>query len=424
MKRLLVVFLSFVCMLSANAQSLEQADKLFDSGKYDDAIGLYTTAVSLLANDPAKRSAVTDKVKLCKNCKEKLNKADAAYNKHEYDRAVAAYKEVLSLNPKDPKAKRRISEIPSLKEKDKFDDIRWGEVVAANTLESYREYVAEYPAGKHIAEANEFIAAAEERQREAERAAEQERARLEQLRQKEESAYNAFVNTRNVQKGLDYLNEYSGHGTYEKQVKDLLVEVFCDSHDFDKANMYAVDAKAKSYVDTHKKAYLRELNAKEEAKAFDAFDKNKTEQAAKSFIDKYPYGNHAGEVSAWLVGELCKKKDFTQAKNYALTDDLKNSIKEHEEESLFADIKSSHNTIKEKLYISNYKNGRHYDEVLDLYVKDLIDAAKFDEARKLVATDAQRSMLYDREEKFYYDAYKAKPTVQAGIQTLQTLQQR
>ena len=410
MKRLFcTILMGVVIALVASAQDTSQADKAFNGGKYDDAKNLYELAASMI-KDKTARDEVYDKAKKCTACKKKLAEANGYFKNQNYSSANRSYKELLTLNPKDPTAKARIAEIPSLIEKAKADDSKWAEVQNAGSYERYKEYADAYPNGKHISEARERMRGFEAEERERQQAEAREQALREQARQEEENAYRSFENGRRLQSGLNYLSKYGEDGAYAKEVKDILVELYCDKHDYSTARKYATGAERKLYVQTQERTYERQRAAQAEASAYTQFDKNPTEASARSYIEKYPYGDHAEEVSRWLVNELCARNNFTDARRYAIGDDLVNSVDSQEEDYWFEQLRRDRSLDQEKAYIDKYPKGKNTKQVREWYVKSLIQEGKFDEARKYADGNAHLAAIGQAEENLLYEQFLLLPS--------------
>lgn len=409
-RRLFVtVLMGAILALTASAQDLTQAKKAFDGGKYDDAKKLYETAASLM-KDKAQRDEVYALAKKCTSCKNKLAEANGYFKNQDYNAANRAYKELRTLNPKDPTANSRIADIPRLIERAKADDAKWAEVQYSGSYERYKEYASAYPSGKHISEAKEHMRAFEAEEKERQQAAVREQALREQARQQEENAYRSFANNRQLQSGLAYLRNYGGDGTYAKEVKDILVELYCDKHEYSNARQYITSAEKRLYVQAHERDFERKRTAKAEAAAFTQFDKNRTEAGARSFMNKYPYGDHAEEVSRWLANELCAKYNFADARKYAVGDDVLLDIDSKEEDYRFEQVRRSRDLDKEKEYIDKYPSGKNTKQVREWYVKSLIQQSKFDEARKYADGSAHLAAINQAEENLLYDQFVNMPS--------------
>lgn len=399
----------FVIALAASAQDTSQADKAFNAGKYDDAKNMYEMAASLI-KDKAVRDEVYNKAKKCTSCKNKLAEANGYFRNHDYNAANKAYKELRTLNPKDPTANSRIAEIPRLIERAKADDAKWAEVQYSGSYERYKEYASAYPSGKHISEARERMRAFEAEEKERQQAAAREEALREQARQQEENAYRSFANNRQLQSGLAYLSNYGGDGTYSKEVKDILVELYCDKHEYSNARKYITGDEKRLYVQTHERNYERQRTAKAEAAAFMQFDKNRTEAGARSFMNNYPYGNHAEEVSRWLANELCAKYNFADARKYAVGNDMLLDIDSKEEDYRFEQVRRSRDLDQEKEYIDKYPSGKNTKQVREWYVKSLIQQSEFDKARKYADGTAHLAAINQAEENLLYDQFVDLPS--------------
>lgn len=410
MRRFICTLLAgFVIALAASAQNTSEADKAFNGGKYDDAKKMYEMAASLI-KDKTARDEVYNKAKKCTACKTKLTEANGYFKNHDYNAASKSYKELLTMNPKDPTAKSRIAEIPALVERAKADDAKWAEVQYSGSYERYKEYADAYPSGKHISEAKERMRGFEAEERERQQAEVRAQALREQARQEEESAYRSFANSRRLQSGLDYLSKYGETGDYAKEVKDILVELYCDKHDYSTARKYATGAERKLYVQTQERTYERQRTAKAEASAFSQFDKNRTESGARSYIEKYPYGDHAEEVSRWLVNELCARNNFTDARRYAIGDDLVNAVDSKEEDYRFEQLRRNRSLDQEKAYIDKYPKGKNTKQVREWYVKSLIQQGEFGEARKYADGSAHLAAINQAEENLLYEQFLELPS--------------
>lgn len=417
MRRILVVIFLGIFAFSATAQDLKQANDAFNKGKYTDAKRLYETAASLM-KDASERNKVYDLAKSCTKCQNKLDEANKFYQNRQYQSALKAYKELLTLNPKDPTARSRNIQIPQMIEKERLDDRMWGEISQDPSYEKYKEYVDEFPNGKHVADARSYIKTIDEQRKAQEEADARERERLENLRKQEEEAYRAFANSKQVQSGVDYLKQYPD-GEYVAQVKDQLVDLYCDRHEYSKARQYAASVGKKVFVENHEREYEREKNAEAEARAFAQFNKNRTEAAAQSFLQKYRNGYHAEEVSSWLVDVLCNSSNFVQARQYAVNDELKRLVESKEDDYAFERLRKSRSLSGEEDYLVSHPSGKYVEDVKDWYVEDLIKANDFVKARQYATSAKHRAQIDQAEEKQDYNEFKARPSLFWGKEYLE-----
>lgn len=414
MKRLILSFLICVIAFPAVAQDLKQADQAFYSGKYDDAKSLYETTAALI-KDKAERDKVYSLAKKCTECKKKLDEANKYYRDHNYEKALRSYKELLNLNSKDPTARSRVKAIPALIEQEKADESMWASAMALASLDGYNQYLSEFPNGKHKAEATTEI----NRIRKAiasssnnDQATHQEQHQvtnkepMEAIWAAEKEAYQSFLKARSINSGLAYLDAYP-YGSYVKEVKDILVDLYCEQHDYTTASKYATSNAKTAYVQQERNKYQKSSAAIQEKEDFQRFQKSPTQSAAMRFLQKYKNGDSAQKVSEWLVKELCKNNQFSTAQQYAITPASKEYVAEY---AAYTDLSNNHSVTKEKQFLDKYSNGQHYDQVVDMYVKDCIDSYSFDEAKKYANTWAQLSAISSAKENYAYNKYKNYPS--------------
>lgn len=411
MKRIVAILLLCALSVSAWAQDLRPAENAFKRGQYDDAKQLYETTASMI-QDASKRQQIYDLAKKCTKCKTLLEKANRHFKNHLYPDARNAYQELLANNPSDPTAKANIARIPELIELDKKDQALWASVASHPTEEGYRQYLAAYPNGLHQEAARSAIKNIKAEQARLEQKKKEELARLERQRKEDENAYRTFASSREIDKGVNYLKKYP-NGNYVKEAKSLLVELYCEEHEYDEAMQYTATLGDREFVRKHNLDYRRKKNAAAEEKAYQVFERNKTQDAAKTFLAAFPDGYHGEEVSGWLMRQLYQKDKYDEARKYACNTALKEELAKHEEEYTYAQLTARRTLTQEKIYLESFPKGKHYDDVRSWYVADLIAANSFAEARKF-ATQSELSEILAAEENYCYNQFKSSNALLDG----------
>ena len=402
-----------LCALSVSAwaQDLRPAENAFKRGQYDDAKQLYETTASMI-QDASKRQQIYDLAKKCTKCKTLLEKANRHFKNHLYPEARNAYQELLANNPSDPTAKANIARIPELIELDKKDQALWASVASHPTEEGYRQYLAAYPNGLHQEAARSALKNIKAEQARLEQKKKEELARLERQRKEDENAYRTFASSREIDKGVSYLKKYP-KGNYVKEAKSLLVELFCEVHEYTEATKYTATLGEREYVRKHNLEYRREKNAAAEQKAYAIFERNKTQESAKTFLSAFPDGHHGEEVSGWLMRQLYQKDNYDEARKYACNTALKEELAKHEEEYTYAQLTARRILTQEKIYLESFPKGKHYENVRRWYVADLIAANSFAEARQF-ATQSELSEILAAEENYCYNQFKSSNALLDG----------
>lgn len=393
MRRLILALLFCSLAFSASAQDTKRADEAFKEGKYEVATRLYNTAGQLL-KDKTQRDKIYALSKKCSECQKKLTEANGYYNDHKYKEASSAYKELLILNPTDPLAKKRIKAIPDLIEQEKEDEAMWGMICAIASLENYNNYLAKYPNGKHKKEALTAI-----------QGIKAEIKKQEQAKQEEERKYEVFRNDPTIDHALAYLKNYP-EGMYASKVRDRLVDLYCNQNNYTDAYKFASGSKIK-YIQEHQKEYKRQLNAEKERLDFNSFQKEQSESAAVMFLSKHQDGYYTEQVSEWLVKELCKKNKIAEAKKYAITTESHEYITSVEEDIAYNIIMQSNSSDKEKEYLDSFPNGKHHNEVAELYVQAQIQSNNFEEAKKYARDPELLTSVNTAQEEHLYDLFKS-----------------
>jgi tetratricopeptide (TPR) repeat protein len=89
---------------------LTDANSLFNSGKYKDAVEIYETYVKQAATLNFPTDAATRRIKDSRECISLLDGANKLFDSQQYGEAKTEYEKVLTINQLDPSVKKRLAE--------------------------------------------------------------------------------------------------------------------------------------------------------------------------------------------------------------------------------------------------------------------------------------------------------------------------
>lgn len=113
-KILLIIALALPALAHADNNHIEDGDRHFAAGEYDDAITSYNKHYMLTGDT----ITVNPKVRICTRCKRLLGSALEAAAIGEYDKAIEFYTSLSEINPGDPRINPGIENAMRMKSKE------------------------------------------------------------------------------------------------------------------------------------------------------------------------------------------------------------------------------------------------------------------------------------------------------------------
>lgn len=162
MKKLFLLAIALMGVLAANAQTdMERfARQAFTQGNYSDAVELYNAAISLTGDGKSKAS-LNVALQQAKKCLLILAEAQKLYDSGKYDDALKQYRMLLTINPSDSTASARAEKCNYKIRAEAVrnrDNLHWSKAKKENTADAFRDYIKHNPKGLHVKEAEIYIA--------------------------------------------------------------------------------------------------------------------------------------------------------------------------------------------------------------------------------------------------------------------------
>lgn len=355
----------FMLLMAADlcAQSaIQQAQRAFNRGKYEDAEQLYDAAASLSANAEEK-AEYYDRAKRCRTCVKLLYEAETLYanaggNSTSYEQAKDKYQQVLAYNSHDEVARqgvlaceREIADIANRElEKKVWDKVRledkkekyheflkdfsngyfanqareririiedrelWEEKDRIGTEEAYKDYLASTESGLYVSEAEQKIGAIHD-----------DVLWAAVMARNDEAAYREYIN--------DSTNLYKGHlPEAQARLSIIVIGRYADAGKVDSREVVDALEAAEGIVEFDEK--ISKLYEKSKAQVdYEAFLKSPGLYNGKAYLKKYPDSRHYDDVSETVAQLLLRElninstsADYQTALSYARTESTRKQI--------------------------------------------------------------------------------------------------
>ena len=342
MKRLMFIMISVMICFSGFAQSDSErmAKTAFAMGNYSDAIELYKAAIAL-ESDQTRIQYLTDRLNVSKKMNGKLKEGISLYNKKEYEEAIASFEYILSNNPEDTVAKKYIALSQNIITRSIEEEALWAETSSSATLDSYYNYLREYPEGKYADEAKDNIlfhnalkentASSYKKYLDQSKIKSYEfeaRKRYEELTFEEDWNIAKRVNTESAYK--EFMEKHADKNSSDEY---LIAGAYIDYYNaLELYHQHDYSGARKLFDNCLKYLYKSDFNFDAYRKCKEEDDWGKINDDSKSselleFEKNYPNTSHKDELINRLFYALCDEGSYFSAQKYATTDEQKKFIR-------------------------------------------------------------------------------------------------